>query len=111
MGKSMDSVDGAVDRVDLVHRGPTAIVASPSLSELGLRLLQWSRLPDEGRRRKREARGLGSRLTEAQKVVDRRCDDGEGGGGGALGVGSLEVRREGKEERMLGQPFIGSEGE
>jgi hypothetical protein len=32
-------------------------------------------------------------------VVERRHDGGEGGGGGALGVGSLSVRREGKEGR------------
>jgi hypothetical protein len=55
-GKSVDSVHRAVDRADLVHRGPATIAASPGSSELGLRLLRWSRLPDEGQRRKREAR-------------------------------------------------------
>jgi hypothetical protein len=53
----VDSVHGVVDRADPVHRGLAAIAASPSSSELGPRLLQWSRLPDEGRRRKREPRG------------------------------------------------------
>jgi hypothetical protein len=33
--------------------------------------------------------GLAPRLTGAQEVVERRCDGGEGGGGGALSAGSL----------------------
>jgi hypothetical protein len=53
----MDSVHGAMDRVDPVHREPVAIVASLSSLGLGLRLLRRSRSPDERRRRKREARG------------------------------------------------------
>jgi hypothetical protein len=44
----MDSVHGAVDHANPVHRGLAAIAVSPSSSELGLRLLRWSRLPDEG---------------------------------------------------------------
>jgi hypothetical protein len=57
MGKSVDSVHEAVDRADLVHHGLAAIATSPSSSGLGLWLLRWSRSPDEGRRRKREAWG------------------------------------------------------
>jgi hypothetical protein len=57
MGKSVNSVHGTVDHADPVHRGPAAIAASPSSSWLGLWLLRRSRSPDEGRRRKREARG------------------------------------------------------
>jgi hypothetical protein len=53
----MHSVHGAVDHAVLVHRGLAAISASLSSSELGLRLLRRLRLSDEGRRRKREARG------------------------------------------------------
>jgi hypothetical protein len=45
----MDSVHGAVDHANTVHRGPAAIAASLSLSELGLRLLRRSRSPNEGR--------------------------------------------------------------
>jgi hypothetical protein len=33
----------------------------------------------------------------AREAVERWRDNGEGGGGGALGVGSLVVLREGKE--------------
>jgi hypothetical protein len=44
----MDSVHEAVDRADPVHRGLAAIAVSLSSSELGLRLLRWSRLPDKG---------------------------------------------------------------
>jgi hypothetical protein len=39
--------------------------------------------------------GLAPGLTRAQEAVERRRD----GGGGALGVGSLGARREGKEGR------------
>jgi hypothetical protein len=41
--------------------------------------------------------GLGPGLAGAQEVVEWRHDGGEGGGGGVLGAGSLEVQREGKE--------------
>jgi hypothetical protein len=73
--KSVDSVNRAVDRADLVHRGPAAIAASPSSSGFGLQLLQRSRLLDEGRRRKREARGSRFRAhrgSEGGGVVVRR---------------------------------------
>jgi hypothetical protein len=43
--------------------------------------------------------GLGRGLTRAREAVERRCDGCEGGGGGALGVGSLDARREGKDGR------------
>jgi hypothetical protein len=95
----VDSVNGAVDRADLVHCGPAAIAASPSSSELGLRLLRWSRLPDEGWRRKREARGPGSGLTGARKVVERWRISGEGGSRESSSAGSLEALKQGKEER------------
>jgi hypothetical protein len=39
------------------------------------------------------------RLTGAQKAMERRRDDGESGGGGALSAGSLRAQREGKERR------------
>jgi hypothetical protein len=42
-------------------------------------------------------RGLTPGLTRAREAVERRCDDGEGGGGGALSVGFLGARRERKE--------------
>jgi hypothetical protein len=41
--------------------------------------------------------GLTPGLTRAWEAVERRCDGGEGGVGGALDAGSLWVRREGKE--------------
>jgi hypothetical protein len=41
--------------------------------------------------------GLGPGHTGAGEMVERRRDGGEGGGGGALDVGSLGARREGKE--------------
>jgi hypothetical protein len=111
----MDSVHGAVDHADPVHRGPVAIATSPRSSELSLRLLRWSRLPNEGRRRKREARGPSSGLTRVRKVVERRRVSSEGGGRESSGAGSLEALKQGKEEqweeRMPGRPFIGSEGE
>jgi hypothetical protein len=99
MGKSVDSVHGAVDRADPVHRGSAAIAASPSSSERGLRLLRWSRLPDEGWRRKREARGPGSGLTGARKAAERQHVGGEGGGEESSSAGSLEALKQGKEER------------
>jgi hypothetical protein len=87
----MDMVHRAVDQADQVHRGPAAIGASPSSSELGLRLLWWSRLSDKGRRSKREARGPGSRLIRARKAArwwgELRCrvtpgsEIGQGGAG------------------------------
>jgi hypothetical protein len=40
--------------------------------------------------------GLGPRLTGAREVVERWRDDGEGSGGGALSVGLLGARREGR---------------
>jgi hypothetical protein len=43
--------------------------------------------------------GLTPGLTRAHEAVERRHDGDEGGGGGVLGAGSLEVRREGKEGR------------
>jgi hypothetical protein len=57
--------------------------------------------------------GPGSGLTRAQKAAEWRCDDGEGGGGGALGVerGEGGAGEERWEEWMPGHPFIGSEGE
>jgi hypothetical protein len=65
MGKSVDSIHGAVDHADPVHCGPVPIAVSPSSSEFSLRLLRWLRLSDEGRRRKREARGSGSGARKA----------------------------------------------
>jgi hypothetical protein len=41
--------------------------------------------------------GLAPGLTRAREAVEWRRDGGKGGGGGALGVGSLGARREGKE--------------
>jgi hypothetical protein len=41
--------------------------------------------------------GPNSWLIGAQKAAEQRCEYGEGGGGGALDVGSLGVQREGKE--------------
>jgi hypothetical protein len=95
----VDSVHGAVDHADPVHRGLAAIAASLSSSELGLRFLRRLRSPDEGRRRKREARGPGSGLTGARKAAERRRDDGEGGCRGELSAGLLGARREEKEGR------------
>jgi hypothetical protein len=63
----VDSVHGAVDRANPIHRGPTAIAAGPSSSELGLQLLRRSRLSDEGWRRKREARGSQFRAHQGSK--------------------------------------------
>jgi hypothetical protein len=53
----MGSVHGAVDHAGPIHRGPAAIAACLSSSELGLRLLRWPRLPNEGWRREKGARG------------------------------------------------------
>jgi hypothetical protein len=92
----VDSVHGAVDHVDLVHRGLAAIAASPSSLELGLQLLRRSRLPDEGRRRKREARGSGFGLTMARKAAERRHNNGEGSGGGALSTARSQCRERGR---------------
>jgi hypothetical protein len=83
----VDSVHEAVDHAGLVHHGLAAIAACLSSSELGLRLLRWSGLPDEGRRRERGAQGLGSGLTGAWKAVERRRVSGQGGGGESFGVG------------------------
>jgi hypothetical protein len=82
--KPVDQVHGSVDRASPVHHGPAAIVARESSPELGGGGRGKHRGPDSG-------------LTGARKVVERWRDDGEGDGGGALGVGSLRVRREGKE--------------
>jgi hypothetical protein len=56
----MDSVHGAVDRASPVHRGPVAIAVSPSSSELSLRLLRWSGLPDEGLLERRQSSSTSS---------------------------------------------------
>jgi hypothetical protein len=89
----VDSVHGAVDRADPVHRGSAAIAVSPSSSELDLHLLRRSRLPDEGGGGRGKHMDPGFKLTGARKAAERRCDDG----GGALSVGSLGARREGKQ--------------
>jgi hypothetical protein len=89
----MDLVHGAVDCTGLVHRGLAAIVACPSSSELGLRPLRLSGLPDEGWRRERGARGPGSdspRLVSSGVVAHQR---------GEPWCGSLGARKWGKEER------------
>jgi hypothetical protein len=73
----MDLVHWAMDRAGLAHHGPVAIAACPSSSELSLWPLRWLGLSDEGWRRERGARGPGSGLTGAQKVVERRRVSGE----------------------------------
>jgi hypothetical protein len=97
MGKSVDSVHGAVDRADPVHHGPAANAMSPSSSGLGLQLLWRSRSSDKGRRRKREARGPGSGLTQAWKAAEQRRDDGDGGGSRCAGERLARAKREVKE--------------
>jgi hypothetical protein len=41
--------------------------------------------------------GLAPGIAGAREVIERRCDGGEGSGGGALSAGSLRARIEGKE--------------
>jgi hypothetical protein len=106
----MDSVHRAVDHAGPVHRGLTALAASPSSSKLGLRPLWWPRLPDEGGGGYGEHGGPSFGLTGARKVAERQRSGSEGGSGessdaGRLGQGAGEERW---EEGMLGLPFIGS---
>jgi hypothetical protein len=77
------------------------------LLELGLRPL-W--LVGTQRRQPGRGRGHGGLApghTGAREAVERRRDDGEGSGGGALASRSLEAWREGKE----GQGRSGEERE
>jgi hypothetical protein len=97
MGKSVDSVHGAVDRADPVHRGPAAIAASLSSSGLGLWLLRRSRSPDEGRGGRGKHGGPASGLTGARKAVERRHDDSERGEGQCAGERLARAKREAKE--------------
>jgi hypothetical protein len=75
------------------HSSAAWSVAACSL-ELGLRAL-W--LTDDSRVGGVRHGGLAPGLTGAQKAVEQRRDGGDGGGGGALSVGLLRARREGRE--------------
>jgi hypothetical protein len=65
--------------------------------ELALRPLQLTGARWRQLGRGSGARGLAPGLTGAQEAVERRCNGSEGGGGGALGLGSLGARREEKK--------------
>jgi hypothetical protein len=77
----VDSVHGAVDLADPVHRGPAAISASPS-SASGSSGGRGHRMRGGGRG---QHGGPGSRLTGARKAAECRRDDGEGGDGRCAG--------------------------
>jgi hypothetical protein len=118
MENYVDSVHGALDHAGPVHRGPVAIASCTSSSKLGLWLLQWSGLPDEGRRRERGARGSWFQAHQAQKAAERWHISGEGGGRESSGVSRSGLKNRARMIRGgavgvgdAGSPFIGSEGE
>jgi hypothetical protein len=100
----VDSVHGDVDRIDPVHHGPAAIAVCLSSLKLGLRPLRWPKLPDEGRRRERGARGPSFRLTGARKVAAGRASF-------RVAQGSEMGQKGAGEEGRPRCPFIGLEGE
>jgi hypothetical protein len=78
-----------MDRRPLPHAGAHRSSAFSRSGALELR--------PRGRGGRGKHGGPDSGLTGAQKAVEQRHDDGEGGGGGALDAGSLRAWREGKE--------------